>query len=66
MSGAATYGFVLFDDLMNAVAAKHYMDGQNIRGNKIRVRGRGTNVTCPATSAMPVWIVCVDILYNVP
>ncbi len=37
MSGSATYGFVLFDDLMNAVTAKHYMDGQNIRGNNIRV-----------------------------
>ena len=37
MSGNATYGFVLFYDLMDAVRAKQCMDGDLIRGNKIRV-----------------------------
>ena len=39
MSGNATYGFVLFYDLMDAVAAKQCMDGELVRGNKIRVCG---------------------------
>ena len=38
MSGSATYGFVLFYDLLSAVSAKQYMDGENIRGNSLRVR----------------------------
>ena len=37
MSGSATYGFVLFYDLNDAVTAKQYMDGMSIRGNNIRV-----------------------------
>ena len=37
MSGNATYGFVLFYDLMSAVHAKQYMDGENVHGNNIRV-----------------------------
>ena len=37
MSGNATYGFVLFYDLLSAVSAKQFMDGENIRGNNIRV-----------------------------
>ena len=37
MSGSATYGFVLFYDLMCAVAAKQFMDGENVHGNNIRV-----------------------------
>ena len=37
MSGNATYGFVLFYDLLSAVAAKQFMDGENIHGNNIRV-----------------------------
>ena len=38
MSGNATYGFVLFYDLMSAIHAKQYMDGENVHGNHIRVR----------------------------
>ena len=37
MSGSATYGFVLFYDLLSAVTAKQFMDGENIHGNNIRV-----------------------------
>lgn len=37
MSGTATYGFVLYYDLMSAVNAKRCMDGESIHGNKIRV-----------------------------
>ena len=37
MGGNATYGFVLYYDLMSAITAKQYMDGQNLRGNAIRV-----------------------------
>lgn len=37
MSGSATYGFVLFYDLLSAVSAKQFMDGENIHGNHIRV-----------------------------
>ena len=37
MSGNATYGFVLFYDLLSAVAAKQFMDGENIHGHNIRV-----------------------------
>ena len=37
MSGNATYGFVLFYDLQSAVAAKQFMDGENIHGHNIRV-----------------------------
>ena len=37
MSGSATYGFVLFYDLLSAVSAKQLMDGENIHGNNIRV-----------------------------
>lgn len=37
MSGSATYGFVLFYDLLAAVSAKQFMDGENIHGNNIRV-----------------------------
>lgn len=37
MSGNATYGFVLFYDLLSAVAAKQYMDGELIHGHNIRV-----------------------------
>ena len=38
MGGTATYGFVLYYDLMSAITAKKYMDGQNLKGNSIRVR----------------------------
>ena len=41
MSGNATYGFVLFYDLMSAVHAKQYMDGENVHGNNIRVSVEG-------------------------
>lgn len=37
MGGTATYGFVLYYDLMSAITAKKYMDGQNLKGNNIRV-----------------------------
>jgi len=37
MGGSATYGFILYYDLLSAVTAKHYMDGQNIKGNTLRV-----------------------------
>lgn len=37
MGGSATYGFILYYDLMSAVTAKHYMDGHNLKGNNIRV-----------------------------
>ncbi|XP_064384598.1 msx2-interacting protein-like isoform X2 [Halichondria panicea] len=44
MGGTATYGFVLYYDLSSAIVAKKYMDGQNIKGNNIRVGfGKGTN-----------------------
>ncbi|CAI8054149.1 Msx2-interacting protein [Geodia barretti] len=43
MSGNATYGFVLFYDLLSAVSAKQFMDGENIHGHSIRVGfGKGT------------------------
>jgi len=49
MSGNATYGFVLFYDLMSAIHAKQYMDGENIHGNHIRVSaGRRHGVSCSA------------------
>lgn len=38
MSGNATYGFVLFFNLLSAINAKKAMDGAKIGGNKIRVR----------------------------
>lgn len=38
MGGTATYGFVLYYDLSSAIVAKKYMDGQNLKGNIIRVR----------------------------
>lgn len=38
MGGNATYGFILYYDLMSAVNAKQYMDGHNLKGNNIRVR----------------------------
>lgn len=38
MGGNATYGFILYYDLMSAVTAKQYMDGHNLKGNNIRVR----------------------------
>ncbi len=38
MGGTATYGFVLYYDLSSAIVAKKYMDGQNLKGNNIRVR----------------------------
>ena len=38
MTGNATYGFVLFYDLMCAVTAKQYLDGENVHGNNLRVR----------------------------
>lgn len=44
MGGNATYGFILYYDLMSAVTAKQYMDGHNLKGNNIRVhrlRGMG-------------------------
>ena len=37
MGGNATYGFILYYDLMSAVSAKQYMDGHNLKGNSIRV-----------------------------
>ena len=37
MSGSATYGFILFYDLLNAINAKRDMDGTQLGGNKIRV-----------------------------
>ena len=37
MGGNATYGFVLYYDLLHAVNAKQCMDGQNVKGNNIRV-----------------------------
>ncbi len=37
MGGNATYGFILYYDLLSAVSAKHYMDGHNIKGNILRV-----------------------------
>ena len=37
MGGNATYGFILYYDLMSAVNAKQYMDGHNLKGNNIRV-----------------------------
>ena len=37
MGGSATYGFILYYDLMSAVTAKQYMDGHNLKGNHIRV-----------------------------
>ena len=38
LGGSATYGFVLFYDLLHAIQAKKYMDGESLGGNKIRVR----------------------------
>ena len=40
MGGSATYGFILYYDLLSAVTAKHYMDGHNIKGNMLRVSGQ--------------------------
>lgn len=40
MGGSATYGFILYYDLMSAVTAKQYMDGHDLKGNKLRVSGR--------------------------
>ena len=40
LGGSATYGFVLFYDLLHAIQAKKYMDGESLGGNKIRVRER--------------------------
>ncbi len=40
MGGNATYGFILYYDLMSAITAKQYMDGHNLKGNNIRVRAR--------------------------
>ena len=37
MGGNATYGFILYYDLMSAVTAKQYMDGHDLKGNKLRV-----------------------------
>jgi hypothetical protein len=37
MGGSATYGFILYYDLMSAVNAKQYMDGHDLKGNKLRV-----------------------------
>lgn len=37
MGGTATYGFILYYDLMSAVTAKQFMDGHNLKGNNIRV-----------------------------
>ena len=37
MGGYATYGFILYYDLMSAVSAKQYMDGHDLKGNKLRV-----------------------------
>ena len=47
MGGNATYGFILFYDLLHAVSAKQCMDGQTVKGNCIRV-GRNKNIlnTC--------------------
>lgn len=41
MGGNATYGFILYYDLMSAVTAKQYMDGHNLKGNNIRVSEEG-------------------------
>ena len=52
MGGNATYGFILYYDLMSAVTARQYMDGQNVKGNNLRVsRGRicgesGESLSC--------------------
>lgn len=40
MGGNATYGFILYYDLMSAVTAKQYMDGHDLKGNKLRVSGQ--------------------------
>lgn len=54
MSGQATYGFVLFFDLMSACAAKRFMDGALIGRNTIKVGfGKGT----PSKS---LWVDGVD------
>ena len=37
MGGNATYGFILYYDLLHAVSAKQCMDGQTVKGNCIRV-----------------------------
>ena len=37
MGGNATYGFILYYDLLHAVRAKQCMDGQTVKGNCIRV-----------------------------
>ena len=38
MSGNATYGFVLFFNLLSAINAKKAMDGAQLGRNRIRVR----------------------------
>lgn len=37
MGGSATYGFILYYDLLSAVTARRYMDGHNMKGNTLRV-----------------------------
>ena len=37
MGGNATYGFILYYELLHAVSAKQCMDGQTLKGNCIRV-----------------------------
>ena len=46
MGGNATYGFILYYDLMSAVTAKQYMDGHNLKGNNIRVCITMVTQTC--------------------
>lgn len=50
MGGNATYGFVLYYDLVSAITAKQYMDGQNLRGNAIRVSICNDKIICTHNS----------------
>lgn len=58
MSGNATYGFVLFYDIISAITAKQYMDGANVGGNFIRVSwkwGRPVGECVSAFQLPPCW-----------
>ena len=55
MSGNATYGFVLFYDLQSAVAAKQFMDGENIHGHNIRVSSQ-TYALCMVVHRVQLYV----------
>ncbi len=68
MGGSATYGFILYYDLMSAVTAKQYMDGHNLKGNSIRVSissSGGVVCSCKFYLALLLALLGRKVLMNV-